>query len=284
MKSRTVIVFMLAALFVSSVASFAVVAEDARKIAETNKDAVVTVSLVIETTYTYDGESSKREGKMTATGTVIDPSGLVVTSLTAINPSDMFSRYMEEDDDYKITTRVVDVKIRTSEGTEIPGDVVLRDRDLDLGFIKPKKAPAAPMAFVDLSQAANPAMMDELVLLNRLGQVGSRALAGCVDRVQAVVTKPRTFYVISGTTSGIGFPAFVADGKPAGILTMRMSQSRDDDESSLGMDNVLAVVLPCSTVQKAAEQAKAAKPVKEEAVTVEALKSADEELEETSAE
>ena len=265
MKTRMMIVLTLAVLIVSSAVTFAAIAEDARKIAESNKNAVVTVSLVIETTASYEGESNKREGKMSATGTVIDPSGLVVTSLTAINPSDMFSQYMDEDEGYKVSTKVIDVKIRTADGTEIPADVVLRDRDLDLGFIKPKKAPDAPMSYVDLTQAGTPDMMDELVLLNRLGQVGSRALAGTVDRVQAVVTKPRTFYVLSSSVSGMGYPAFVADGKPAGILTMRLSQNMDDNEGSLGgMDKVLAVVLPCSTVQKAAEQAKTAKPIKEE--------------------
>ena len=265
MKIRT-IVLTLAVLVISSTMTCATVSEDARKIADANKDAIVTVSLVIETTSTYGGESNKREGKISATGTVIDPSGLVVASLAAINPTDMFSRFADEDEGFKVSTRVIDVKIRTADGTEIPADVVLRDRDLDLGFIKPKKAPETPLAFVDLTQASTPEMMDELVMLNRLGQVGSRALAGTIDRVQAVVTKPRTFYVVSGMISGIGFPAFTTDGKPAGILTMRLSQSKDDNEASLGSaDKVLAVVLPCSTVQKAAEQAKVAKPIKEEA-------------------
>ena len=95
-------------------------------------------------------------------------SGLVVASLSEIDPTKMLSDLMPTDDAAKISSEVVDVKIRTDDGTEIAADVVLRDRDLDLAFIRPKKAPETPMKFVDLSQAAAPQVADGLVLLSRV--------------------------------------------------------------------------------------------------------------------
>jgi S1-C subfamily serine protease len=165
-----------------------------------------------------------------------------------------------ETEGLKFSSDIVDIKIKTSDGDEIPADVVLRDKDLDLAFIKPKKAPMTPMKFVDFSQAAEPILMDELVILSRLGTVANRSLSVNLERVQSVVTKPRTFYVVKGIKSG--GPAFSLNGKPVGALVMRASASGRSESMFPSMDDVLIVVLPCSTVNKIAQQAKNAQPEK----------------------
>lgn len=240
---------------------------DARKILDANKDAVVTLQMVVETTSTYEGESDKRESKLSVTATVVDPSGLVVASNTETSPSDMFSRLFEDEMGFKTSTKTIDVKIRTADGTEMPADVVLRDPDLDLAFIRPKRAPEKPMAYVDLSQGSTPESMDELVVLSRLGTIASRSIAATIDRVRAVVAKPRTFYVMNANMhSSMGGPAFSLDGKPAGIMVIRMSLSKDQDRRSFSnMDEMMmAAVLPCSTVLGVVDQARKAAPPKEE--------------------
>lgn len=250
------------------------VAEEARKIVDTYKDTVVSVQLVLQ--MSYGGASEKRETKLSCTATIVDPSGLVVTSLSSVNPADVFRGLSaDEDEEFKITSRIVDAKIKCSDGTEIPADIVLRDRDLDLAFLRPKKPVDTPLPYVDLSKAGNPQLLDELVVLNRLGQVASRTIAVSIDRIQAIVTKPRTFYVVGGTsTMGFGYPSFCLDGKPAGLLVLRIAQTRDDSEGLFSMFNrMLPVVLPASTVQKLVEQAKTAAPVKEEDNTKPAPKS-----------
>jgi len=244
-------------------ASFADTAESARKIMEANQNAVVTIQLVVETTSSYQGQSNKQEAKTSGTGTIIDPSGLVVTSVTAINPRDRFADIMGgADEDYKMSTRIVDVKIKLADGTEIPANLVMQDRDLDMAFIKPKTPLSTPVSYIDMTQQATPQAIDELVLLFRLGQIGNRTLAAGIERISAIVTKPRLFYVISGSASlSFGVPAFTLDGKPAGISVLRTSLSKDKDGDMFSAsDKMLPVVLPCSTIQKAAEQAKTAVP------------------------
>lgn len=237
------------------------VGESARKIAEANGDAVVTVQLVIETRMSFGGESEKEERKVSAPGVVIDPSGLVVSSLSEIDPTKVLTAFMPDEAESSFSSEVVEVKIRLADGTEEPANVVLRDRDLDLAFLRPKKAPGQPMKCVDLSQAASPQLMDELVVLQRLGPSAGRSLSARVERVQAVVTKPRTFYVVDGDR--FGCPVFAADGKPVGILVMRTGQP---DSRSTGLfsmaDDVLVTVLPCATIAKAAQHAKDAPPEK----------------------
>ena len=241
-----------------STACSADAAEEARKIIEANRDAIVTVQLVIETRYA--GDSEKEEAKISATGTVVDPSGLVVAALSQVDPTSTRFGFMSDEESSKFKSNIVDAKIRTEDGTEIPADVVLRDRDLDLVFLRPKKAPETPMKFVDLAQSTQPQPMDEVIVLWRLGQVANRVLAGDVSRVQAVVTKPRLSYAVDAPR--LGCPVFSMDGKPVGTVVLRTWRGARGGGMFAGMDEVATMVLPCSTVMKAAQQAKQAEPEK----------------------
>lgn len=259
------IVALLVFILLSSAAHCATDSEQARTIADANRESVITIELVVEQSFSYEGETDKREQKMASTGVIIDPSGLVVTSLASVNPTDMFSSFM--DDDIGMTTEVKDLKIKLDDGTEIAYDMVLRDPDLDLAFMKPKKALDKPLKALDISQGSLPQMMDSLVLLYRLGSIASRSLAGAMSEVQAVVNKPRKFYVVDGMSmfNGVGSPAFTLDGKPAGILVLRTSKTDDGDGgfmAGMSFSGMIPIVLPCSDIVKAAEQAKAAKPEK----------------------
>ncbi len=262
MRARLVVGIAVAFTAVAlSAVCWADAGEDARKIIEANKEAVVTVQLVIEAR--YSGESEKDERKVSVTGTVVDPSGLVVAELSQMDPASIMSSLMpDEQGASRFQTSVVDAKIKTEDGTEIPVDVVLRDRDLDVVFLRPKKAPETAMKFVDLSQAGSPQAMDEVVVLWRLGQVANRVLAADVTRVQAVVTKPRLCYAVEARR--LGCPVFSVDGKPVGTVVLRISPGARGGGMYGSMDEVVAVVLPCSTVMKAAQQAKEAQPEKPE--------------------
>ncbi len=188
---------------------------------------------------------------------LIDPSGLAVTSLLEIDPSSA-----APGGDYGMTysMEVVSAKIKTSDGKEIPADVVLRDPDLDLAFIRPKEKPDKPMAFVDLTKSSEPSVMDEVVILSRMGRIASYSLAASLERVEAVVKKPRTFYVVG--SSNLKGPAFTLDGKIAGVTLWRVSPTRDRYSDS---DYWLQVVLPSSTILKAAQHAKDAAAVEAKA-------------------
>ncbi|MCE5200511.1 MAG: hypothetical protein ABFD54_14100 [Armatimonadota bacterium] len=254
-KTRAVVIAaMCSAALLWSTGCWADSAEEGRKIADAHKDAVVTVALVLEGKISYQGNTEKQEHKVTTVATIIDPSGLAVASLSEIDPT--ASAPMDQMEGFSMTIDVIDAKLKMADGTEIPADIVLRDRDLDLAFIKPKQALAAPAAYVDLTQPSNPQLLDELVTLSRLGPVANRALAAEIDRVEAVITKPRTMYVICGI-QGVGAPAFTIDGKAVGVVVNKSnkSDSRDDDSMSSRYSDSIYVVMPCSTIIKAAAQA-----------------------------
>lgn len=257
------VLFIIICFAAASAASFAdEIAGEGRNLIETYKDAIVTADLVLETKVSYQGGSDKEQHKVTASATIIDPSGLAVTSLSEIDPTS-FSPYMDRDEGFSMTVDVIDLKLKMSDGSEIPADIVLRDRDLDLAFIKVKKAPEKPFSYVDLTKASTPQVLDQLIVVSRLGKIANRTLAAYVDRIQAVITKPRTLYVVTGVL-GLGSFAFTPDGKVAGLVTIRMDQNKDSDSSPnlLGYGDSLYVVLPASTIAKTAQQAMEASPTK----------------------
>lgn len=227
------------------------------------QDAVVTVQLVTKTTMSAPGhDAQKKEDKVDATGTIIDPSGLTVVSLSAISPADVVSRmFIREMPDVKISSDITDLKLILADGQTLPGAVVLRDKDLDLAFIRPKQKPAAPLTAVDLSKSAKPGLLDHAMIMYRLGTVGGRSLAASVDRVQSIIEKPRTFYSLGVAAMGapLGAPVFAMDSNCVGILLLRVLATGVSDSmpmsSGIGGSGIMYVVLPAEDVAEAAKQA-----------------------------
>lgn len=260
-SSKLVVVLIAVSILLGAIPAVGdATAEAGRKVAAKWGDAVVTLQLVVKTSMSYEGEGDKRESKVEATGAAIDPSGLVVTSLSATSPEDALSGMFGGEDGMSISSEVTDVKVLLGDGTELPAKVVLRDKDLDLAFVRLKDKPAKPLAYLDLSKASKPSMLDETIVLYRLGTVASRVLAATTDRVQAVVEKPRTFYIPGMVTMGasLGAPVFAVDGSPVGLLLLRTVATSMDDMSFLsGMSGMgmTYIVLPAGDVLEVAKQA-----------------------------
>ena len=254
---------LLAATLIGSAARADELAERGRAIFTKNKLAVVTVELVIKNKMSGAGlgASQASEAKTDASGTVIDPSGLTVVSLSATDPSqllqNMMSAMSEGDSRFKMESELSDLKILLEDGTEVPAEVVLRDKDLDLAFLRPKAKPAAPMAAVDLATGAKAETLEQLVALNRLGNAAGRAYAASEERVCAVVQKPRLFYIpqTSATPTSLGCPAFTLDGKPLGVFLMRSLKGKGSmSVLSMQPENVTGIILPAAEILKAAKQ------------------------------
>ena len=238
-------------------------ADKGREVFKKHQRAVVTVQVVQKMTYSAGGRTGEpQETKQDITGTVVDPSGLTVLALSACDPSEMYKRMMTDSSRYKIESEVSDVKILLDDGAEIPSEIVLRDKDLDLAFIRPKAKQTTPMAAVDLSKSAPVQMLDQVITLNRLGRAAGRAHSASVERVSAVVQKPRTFYIPDSTMTGtaLGSPAFALDGNIVGLMVMRtLTGSGGPSMNNFRPDNATSIILPAEDVLKAARQAPEAK-------------------------
>jgi hypothetical protein len=234
-------------------------AEKGRDIFNQNQHAIVTVQVVLKVSYSGAGKSS--ENRQEITGTVVDPSGLTVLALSAADPSEMYQRMLaEQGSQTKLDIEVTDLKILLDDGTELPAEIVLRDKDLDLAFIRPKTKPASPMTAVDLSKSAPAQLLDEVITLNRLNSAAGRAYAASVERISAVIQKPRTFYIPDSTmtSTALGSPAFSLDGKVVGLVVMRAVNSKGGGSRNY-RENMTSIILPAEDVLKGAKQAPEAK-------------------------
>jgi S1-C subfamily serine protease len=234
-----------------------------REIAKKWQNAIVNVRVSLKVRMSVGGrEVQSTDDTVEAVATVIDPDGLTVMSLSSLDPGAMMSRLMGSastgDQKMSIVSEPTDVRIRLADGKELPASIVLRDQDLDLAFIRPTAKPATALTAISLADAGTPSVLDELVVLGRLGRVGGWVPSSILYSVAAIMEKPRTFFVLNGPV-GTGMPAFQANGRIVGVMTIR--QIDPGRMSMFGMmggtegAGVIAVVLPAADVLEIARQA-----------------------------
>lgn len=224
------------------------IAETGRKMIEKWRDAVIQVKMVIEV--------NEYESKNEALATVIDPNGLAVMSLSAIDPGSMRASGTTPG----WTSKLKDLKMILPDGDEIPAQVVLRDPDLDLAFIKPQDPLSKPATFLDLQDNIKPEIMTPFIILSRLGESAGREIFVPVSRVQGIIKKPRTLYIpdMNGMMSGLAAPALAFNGKVMGIILLRVSQSEsgmaNEMYGGMGNMNIMPVILPALEIIETAKK------------------------------
>ncbi len=267
---------LISLLALSSVPVFAASGElkaAAQKLSETHRDAVVWISVIAKTSMTADGDAPQqikaalqgqdKETKSEATGTVVDASGLIVTSLAAIDRGSVVDGKTINTPmgpiKIKSATEIKEVKVIMPDGTEIPGDLVMKDADLGLGFIRvradSKEAQGIAFKSIDLADSSPGTLLDDCIGLGRLDDNLNREASVVTSEITGITTKPRTFYRVM--TDATGTPVFLSSGKLLGISVVR--QPRGNIEG--GSVQMSPVVLPAADVLKVAEQAKNARPV-----------------------
>jgi S1-C subfamily serine protease len=241
------------------------VGDRGRQVFDTHRRAVVTVQVVMKTKMSLPGLGGQdNESKSDVTGTVIAPDGLTVIALSSVEPNSLLESIMSGggmgEMEFKMESEVTDLKILLEDGTEVPAAIVLRDKDLDLAFVRPKSTPGSPMPAVDLSSAGSARVLDEVVSINRLGTAANRAYAATVERISAVVERPRKFYVPASAMAAAaqGAPAFTLDGKVLGMFVMRTVKSAGGG-GMFGLNfnpgNFSSIIVPAADIQKVAQQA-----------------------------
>jgi hypothetical protein len=235
-------------------------ADAARAVLAAQAPNVVTVRITAKVRISAaDAGSTDVDMAVEATGLLLDPKGLIVCSLSATDPQKFYEQYLEEEeeaDEYSMSTEIVKISIMFEGGGEEEADAGLRDTDLDLAYFTLKSA--APKGSAVRPAKAAPRPFDSLVVLRRLGDVSGRVCAGALLPVQALVERPRRFYVVSNDiTVGLGEPVFDLNGGCVGVVTLRRIRSAGSPTYFLfsGEDPYSAVVvLPIADVLDGAAQ------------------------------
>src|SRR5688500_3432293 len=225
-----------------SSASADAIGDTARTVMAKNKGAVVQFSVVVKIGGGAVGEEQNAEQE--AKGVVIDPSGLIVTTNFAIDPTSVFANMGGGDAMSKITSKVVSIRILTPEGEEIPAKVVLRDTDRNLAFLRPLTPPASPMPFVDLKTGGKAQVGDVVFIYGRMGKSGNRGAEVNYSRVSGIVERPRLQYVIQplSGSSDFGAMAFNEQGSPLGLLSFRVAPGKRGGFGGSSSDALMVVV------------------------------------------
>lgn len=231
-------------------------------------DVVITVKAVTNLRVIVQGrEVSKSDNEIEAVATIIDPSGLAVLSNSTIDPTRVYSEIFKQaktgaEGMSKLETEITDIKMLLPSGKELSAKVVMKDSDMDMAFIMPTTKLDKPIHALDLSKESTPDILDNIVILSRLGKIAGRIPSISVHRIEAIIKKPRIFYVIDQNVLGgkLGTPVFSMDGKVIGIFLLRVVQSEQKGSllsTTLGINTfgLMSVILPTGEVKEIAKQA-----------------------------
>lgn len=228
------------------------VATASRAVLKKYQEAVVGVRVVAKVA--IPGRESTQEVKVDAVGIMVDAKGLTVASLRIVEPTEVLSRMTGRE----IQAEVTDLKLILADRTEVAASLVLRDKDLDLAFLRPTEKLPKPAAIVPLTDAAKPEVMDMVIALARSSRTPRLDPILTDARIAAIVDKPRLFYV--GTpplqNSGPGSAVFALDGKFIGLLLLQRT----------GKGETWSVIVPAADIAETAKQApaEATKPAPKE--------------------
>jgi len=237
----------------------------ARKVFADHQDSVIWISVVAKISMQAEGAKEAvnipdREQKAETLGTILDSSGFIVTALSAIDPTRELSgrEVRTRDGIVKIeaSATLKEVRVTMADGTEIPADVLMRDSDLDLAFLRvkagSKESKGVEFKAVDLKSAAVVNVGDDVVSISRMDEVLNRVGSVSRGQVTSVTRKPREFMRVTGAS--LGCPTFSMDGKLIGIAVSRFIRGKSSH----------VVVIPAADVLEIAQQARDAKPIAEE--------------------
>ena len=221
-------------------------AEMGRKVFDARKDTVVTMRIVIAMSF----GSRETESEQEANATVISPDGLAVLALSAVDPLQMASDMDIADDE--MTSRVSSLRMILPDGSEKPAEVVLRDKDLDLVFVRLTEKPAAPLAYVDVAQTGSPQLLDDVVCIMQYGRVARRSHSAFVERIEMVVEKPRLFYALGKHRDRhvVCSPVFTLANEFVGVGVMRLVSGASEPSP----DNIMVIIVPGAQIKALMDQ------------------------------
>jgi hypothetical protein len=250
-KSIAILVITAFYIILSNVCIADEIASAGRSIFIKHQEAVVRVSLIINFRLFMNGnEKKKSESKTETTGTILTPAGLIMISLNTTEPDKMAEEDIKRKtgSQMRLESELGEIRIILSDGKEIPGTIVLRDRDLDLAFIRPAKNHEIAFHSLGTVKKAAPEIMDLVFSLGRLPKLGSRAATISMDRIHAIVNKPRTVY-IPFFTRELGSPIFAENGDWIGNMLIRYNPSGNTSPPAM------FVILPADDIMEIAAQA-----------------------------
>lgn len=217
-----------------------------RKLLREHADCVTWVSVTVRVELSAGGRSMPpQEQKLEALGTIIAEDGLTVLSLNKVDPTaNILSRIRSPG--ASVNVNYTEVMILMQDGTEVPAKLLLKDSDLDLAFVLPieeRKNEFKDIVFSRVPKQASeddlPIILDEVVSIGKLRKTLYRQSTLRRGWVNAVIEKPRTYFVIENTSPGT--PVFNSMGNWLGVVVYKMVSGRPSEIVTLPAMDILEI-------------------------------------------
>ena len=232
-----------------------------RAVFEKYSNSVLYVALTVEVQMSVGERNQTTEGSVEVLGTVMQDDGLLVVSNSAIDLSlqvlNQLRSQVPANVPISAEAAVKDAKIILPDGTEVEAEVLLQDADLDLAFLRPLAPEEGEETHTFTPAGFKPdaprlQLLDDIIVLGRLGKNLNRAPAVETGKIELVVRRPRLLY--RSNVSGLAQPAFNANGELAGLFVRNAS-----DEGRQGA----GIIRPIKDILKTADRAELTTPVAE---------------------
>lgn len=268
---------LVAALAAAGPAATCRAASEYETVLEKRSPGLVTLKYVLKVDM---GGMQEQEMDSEVTGVMIDPHGLVICSNTRLNGIPANVQRMMRARGVEMSATPIDIKVLVGDDVEgLDADLVARDTELDLAWIRVADPGTVAFEHVDFKQGAEPAVGEPVVALRRLDRYFGRTAVLTEGRIGGITTKPRRLYVATGDERmALGGPIFSLGGHPIGLMV-----SQTPDEGDAGMADLMSImsgtqegmsgmILPAADVEKATRRAletPAAKPEEKPGTKVE---------------
>ncbi len=203
------------------------------------------------------------EAEQETTGAVVSRDGLVLCSNTQLSGMvGMMRRMIGSMGD--VTATPSDLKVLIGDDHEgVDAELIARDTELDLAWIRIREPRSEGYDHVDFSQAGVCAVGDTVRGVRRMAKYFDRVPVVSEARVAAVTKKPRTLLVPSAALGTLGLPVYDGDGRVIGVSVLQVPDAEDTDGNPMAMlsnlssmeDVMSGLILPADEVVKATQRA-----------------------------
>ncbi len=223
-----------------------------QKLLDDNAERLVTVKYILKM---GAGGSGDDESENELTGVMIDPKGIILCSNTQLGGYRGMMMRMSGGDSAVTPT---DIKVLIGDDVEgIDGELIARDTELDLAWIRIKEPGDRQFSAVDLAAGIEAKVGDRLLALRRMGKFFGRALVVNEGYVGGATRKPRELLIPSGDIgTALGLPVFSTDGRVIGVSVVQMPSPEDmAADPTGGAGSVGALILSAEDVVRATRRA-----------------------------
>lgn len=233
--------------------------------------AIVTVKVVTKTTVQMGARSADRESRIEVPGVVVDPGGLIMTSIVPFAPERLLKMLAGGDEERMPQLKTVPGEIKVlfeQDEDENAAFLAATDSNLGLAFLQLENLGSRKLKAVDFAHAASPAVGDVVAAVSRLGKGYDSTPYFDTARISGEIAKPRRAWVMDHGLSSLGLPIFLPSGGVVGVLAMvdsGLAEPQSSQDGSFGMAMQLLLgggsmirpfIVPAPAVAAVIEQAR----------------------------